>query len=54
MFDFSMRDTIAAPATAPGQAGIGIIRMSGAKAEAILKTVFIPKKAFSDEISSVT
>ena len=45
MFDFSMRDTIAAPATAPGQAGIGIIRMSGAKAEAILNAVFTPKKA---------
>lgn len=39
-----MRDTIAAPATAPGQAGIGIIRISGKKAEEALKKLFVPKK----------
>ena len=45
MIDFSMRDTIAAPATATGQAGIGIIRMSGRQAEEILKLLFVPLKA---------
>ncbi len=45
MIDFSMRDTIAAPATATGQAGIGIIRLSGSQAEKILQRLFIPKKA---------
>ena len=45
MTDFTMRDTIAAPATAPGQAGIGIIRLSGDKAEEILRAVFTPRGA---------
>ncbi len=40
-----MRDTIAAPATATGQAGIGIIRLSGRQAEEILKRLFVPHKA---------
>lgn len=43
MFDFAMRDTIAAPATGPGQAGIGIIRLSGSRAEEILRSLFTPK-----------
>ncbi|MBR2603214.1 MAG: tRNA uridine-5-carboxymethylaminomethyl(34) synthesis GTPase MnmE [Clostridia bacterium] len=34
-------DTIAAIATAPGEGGIGIIRISGPEAETILKNVFI-------------
>ena len=36
------QDTIAAIATAPGNGGIGIIRISGPEAEAILEKVFIP------------
>ena len=36
------QDTIAAIATAPGNGGIGIIRMSGPEAEAILEKVFVP------------
>ena len=35
--DLMMRDTIAACATAPGAAGIAIVRMSGPRAEEILK-----------------
>ena len=37
------RDTIAAIATAPGEAGIGIVRISGKKALAIADKVFKPK-----------
>ncbi|KUO76319.1 MAG: tRNA modification GTPase MnmE [Clostridia bacterium BRH_c25] len=45
--------TIAAIATAPGEAGIGIVRISGDKAEEILKKVFRPKKAIGiNEIAS--
>ena len=36
------QDTIAAIATAPGQGGIGIIRISGGKAAEILRNVFRP------------
>ena len=36
------QDTIAAIATAPGQGGIGIIRISGEKAPEILQDVFKP------------
>lgn len=36
------QDTIAAIATAPGNGGIGIIRMSGPRAEAILGRIFRP------------
>lgn len=36
------QDTIAAIATAPGQGGIGIIRISGPKAEEILEGIFTP------------
>lgn len=39
-----MDRTIAAIATAPGEAGIGIIRISGIEAIEILKKVFKPKK----------
>lgn len=35
------KDTIAAIATAPGQGGIGIIRISGPQAENILRAVFV-------------
>ena len=36
------QDTIAAIATAPGQGGIGIIRISGPQAEEILREIFVP------------
>ena len=36
------QDTIAAIATAPGQGGIGIIRISGPQAEEILRGIFVP------------
>lgn len=36
------QDTIAAIATAPGNGGIGIIRMSGPESEAILNRIFMP------------
>lgn len=41
-------DTIAAIATAPGEGGVSIVRMSGAKAEQILCEIFVParKNAF--------
>ena len=35
-------DTIAAIATAPGQGGIGIVRISGPETEKILREVFRP------------
>ena len=35
-------DTIAAIATAPGQGGVGIVRLSGPKAESIMMAVFRP------------
>ena len=37
-------DTIAAIATAPGEGGIGIVRISGESAETILRSVFVPMK----------
>ena len=37
-------NTIAAIATAPGEAGIGIVRVSGDKSIDILKKVFKPKR----------
>ena len=40
----SLHDTIAAIATAPGTGGIGIIRMSGPDAAAILMRVFRPAR----------
>ena len=36
------QDTIAAIATAPGNGGIGIVRISGPDAEKILREVFVP------------
>lgn len=39
--------TIAAIATAPGEAGIGIVRMSGVKSIEILSKVFKPKKSIN-------
>ena len=40
-------DTIAAIATAPGEAGIGIVRLSGSKAIAILDKIFREKRSKS-------
>jgi tRNA modification GTPase len=40
-------DTIAAIATAPGEAGIGIVRLSGSKAIEILDRIFKAKKRIS-------
>ena len=40
--NYSLNDTIAAVATAPGEAGIGIVRISGNEALRILKSVFRP------------
>ena len=37
-----MSDTIAAIATAPGQGGISIVRLSGPEAEGILTQIFRP------------
>ena len=39
------QDTIAAIATAPGQGGVGIVRISGPEAEPVLSRVFRPAKA---------
>ena len=41
---YDQGDTIAAVATAPGQGGIAIVRLSGEGAEPILKQMFIPAK----------
>jgi len=41
-------DTIAAIATAPGESGISIIRISGKDALHILKEIFVPKKELKD------
>ena len=43
-------DTIAAIATAPGNGGIGIIRMSGPRAEEILNRVFRPAGKHDERI----
>ena len=42
MRDLAMHDTIAALATAPGQAGIAIVRVSGTDAEKALRALFFP------------
>ena len=47
-----MTDTIAAVATAPGQGGIGIVRMSGPEAERILMKLFHPAGAAKDRLES--
>ncbi len=39
-------DTIAALATAPGEGGIAIVRVSGPKAEAALRSLFSPQRDF--------
>lgn len=44
-----MEDTIAAIATPPGEGGIGIIRISGEKAQEILQKVFVPANPTSIE-----
>lgn len=41
--NYSNEDTIAAVATPPGQAGIGIIRISGTGARPIAERIFIPR-----------
>lgn len=43
-------DTIAAVATAPGQGGIGIIRISGPRAENILQKIFLPAAYHEEDI----
>lgn len=42
-------DTIAAIATAPGEAGVGIVRVSGDKALSILNRIFVPKSKGLEE-----
>lgn len=44
-----MEDTIAAIATAYGEGGIGIIRLSGEQAKTILDKIFISKKSLDEE-----
>lgn len=44
-----MEDTIAAIATPPGEGGIGIIRISGERAQEILQKVFVPANPSSIE-----
>ena len=39
-----MEDTIAAIATAPGEGGIGVVRISGEKSRAILEQIFSREK----------
>ncbi len=46
--DFSPNDTIAALSTPPGQAGIGIIRVSGPRSVAIARDVFRPRHHTQD------
>jgi len=41
-------DTIAAIATPMGQAGIGIVRISGSRSQEIAKAVFVPKRPIKD------
>lgn len=45
-------DTIAAIATAPGQGGVGIVRLSGPQAEAILTALFRPARADLSRLTS--
>ncbi|HVI41666.1 MAG TPA: tRNA uridine-5-carboxymethylaminomethyl(34) synthesis GTPase MnmE [Anaerovoracaceae bacterium] len=45
-----MEDTIAAIATAYGEGGIGIIRLSGEEAESILDKIFVPKHKHKEPI----
>lgn len=43
-----MEDTIAAIATAPGEGGIGVVRISGEKSKEILKKIFLKKNSEKD------
>ncbi len=45
MTDFSLEDTIVAISTAPGEAAIGIVRLSGPQALSIISRIFKPAKA---------
>lgn len=45
-------DTIAAIATAPGQGGVGIVRLSGPQAEGILTALFRPARHGSSRLTS--
>ena len=47
-----MSDTIAAIATAPGEGGIGVVRISGDGAERVLKAVFRPAGALREAMPS--
>ncbi|RME66971.1 MAG: tRNA uridine-5-carboxymethylaminomethyl(34) synthesis GTPase MnmE, partial [Nitrospirae bacterium] len=44
MTDFSLEDTIVAISTAPGEAAIGIVRLSGPQALSIISRIFKPAK----------
>ena len=43
-----MEDTIAAIATAPGEGGIGVVRISGEKSKEILEKIFLKKNSEND------
>ncbi len=43
-----MEDTIAAIATAPGEGGIGVVRISGEKSKEILEKIFLKKNSEKD------
>jgi tRNA modification GTPase len=43
-----LEDTIIAVSTAPGYGGLGIVRLSGARALMIAKNIFMPKKASAE------
>ncbi len=47
----SLPQTIVAPATPPGEGGIGIVRLSGPKAVSILDAVFVGKQLTSNMVS---
>ena len=44
--NFQNNDTIAALATAPGEGGIAIVRISGPEAEKMLSALFVPARHF--------
>lgn len=46
------QDTIAAIATAPGQGGVSIVRISGAEAEKVLMAIFRPAGKFAAPLAS--
>lgn len=43
-FDLERKDTICAPATAPGTAALAVVRVSGRDADAVLAKVFVKKR----------